>query len=126
MWRFALAVVIPLGLALGPSAETDVYGPPDVSVTFNQHAANVINGTPCISAQVQVGTPYLASLTIASIAPPPSNSVGFTLFGAGLDLSGTGRLKTSSYGGGTITVQTSSDGDCPIVGTYRIRFTSLF
>ena len=132
MWRFALAVVIPLGLALGPRAETDVYGAPNVGVlfnvgvSFNQHAANVINNTPCISAQVQAGTPYLASLTIVSIAPPPSNSVGFTLSAAGLNLSGTGRLKTNFYGGGTITVQTSSDGDCPIVGTYKIKYYSLF
>ena len=123
MWRFALAVVIPLGLALGPSAETDLYGGPDVSVTFNQHAANVINSTPCISAQVQANTPYLGSLTIV---PTDYILVSFTLSAAGLNLSGTGRLKTNSYGGGTIPVQTSSDGGCPIVGTYRIKFTSLF
>ena len=126
MWRFALAVVMSLGLALGTSSETDLYGAPNVGVTLNQNAANVINSTPCISAQVQATTPYLASLTIVPIAPPPPNSVSFTLSAAGLNLSGTGRLRTDPYGGGTITVQTSSDGDCPIVGTYKIKYTSLF
>ena len=125
MWKFALAVVMLLGLALGTSARTDLNGPANVSVTFNQHAANVINGTPSISAQVQANTPYLASLTIVPIAPPPQHSVSFTLSVAGLNLSGTGRLRTDPYGGGTITVQTSSDGGCPIVGTYRIRYSSL-
>ena len=125
MWKYALAVVMLLGLALGISAETDLYGAPNVGVTFSQHAANVINSTPCISAQVQASTPYLASLTIVPIAPPPPNSVSFTLSAAGLNLSGTGKLKTDFFGGGTITVQTSSDGDCPILGTYKIKYSSL-
>ena len=126
MWRFAMAVVMLLGLALGTSAETAAYGAPNVGVTFNQNAANVINSTPCVSAQVQANTAYLASLNIVPIGPPQQHSVSFTLSVAGLNLSGTGRLKTNFYGGGTITVQTSSDGDCPIVGTYKIKYTSLW
>ena len=122
MWRFAMAVVMLLGLALGTSAETDLVGAPNVGVTFNHPAANVINSTPCISAQVQANTPYLGSLTIV---PTDYLLVSFTLSAAGLNLSGMGRLRTSPNGGGTITVQTSSDGDCPIVGTYRIRYSSL-
>ena len=125
MWKFALAVVMLLGLALGTSAETDLVVGSNVGVTFNQNAANVINSTPCVSAQVQANTAYLASLTIVPIAPPPQHSVSFTLFVAGLNLSGTGRLKTDPYGGGTITVETSSDGDCPIDGTYKIKYSSL-
>ena len=76
MWKFALAVVMLLGLALGPSAETDLYGAPNVGVTFNHPAANVINSTPCISAQVQANTPYLGSLTIV---PTDYLLVSFTL-----------------------------------------------
>ena len=125
MWKYALAVVMLLGLALGISAETDLYRAPNVSIRFDHHAAQVINNTPCIHAQVQANTPYLASLTIVPIAPPPSNSVSFTLSAAGLNLSGTGKLKTGQSSGGAITVQTSSDGDCPIVRTYKIKYYSL-
>ena len=122
MWRFALAVVAPLCLALGNSAETDLYGGPNVSIRFDRHAAQVINNTPCIHAQVQANTPYLGSLSISS---NDSLSVSFTLSAAGLNLTGTGTLKTNAFGGGVITVQTSSDGDCPIVGTYKIKYSSL-
>ena len=122
MWKLALATVMPLGLALGNSAETDLYGLANVSITFDQRSANAINSTPCIQAQVQANTPYLGSL---SISPTDYLSVSFTLSAAGLNLSGTGRLSTSQNGVGTITVQQSSSGGCPIVGSYRFRFISL-
>ena len=124
MWKYALAVVMLLGLALGTSAQLSLqgYGFPTNSVTFDHKAANKINSTPCIHAQVDANSPYLGSL---SITYTDYGLVEFTLSAAGLNLSGTGRLRTNAFGGGIITVQTSSDGDCPIVGTYKIKYYSL-
>ena len=126
MWRLALAVVMLLGLApaLGTSTQLSTVGGPNVSVSFDRRAANTINSSPCIQAQVARDRPYLGSL---SISPNDDGSVSFTLSAAGLDLTGTGTLRTSRFvSSGEIRVEESSSLDCPILGAYRIRYYSLY